>query len=291
VRTRMHPMPNRNKADAAPKRNRRASRRTTPQAKPTSMPDAVDVPPRGVREAERQAADERASRLAYLGTLASGLAHEIRSPLGSIKLNLELLREKLDGVAPEQRAEFESRLKIIGREVDGLQELLTEFLSFARPPKMNLLATDLNELVSQVVELVEPECRERNIEIRKDFQRDLYPVALDQHQFGRGVLLNLMTNAREQIKEHGTITLRTREGEHDIEVRVEDNGGGVPPDLEERVFDLFFSTKAHGTGLGLAIARRICQEHGGELLLENHPGRGATFIVRLPKSKILEYQQ
>jgi signal transduction histidine kinase len=282
-------MPRKSNADRTPgdRRGRAETRAADPGA--ASPADAVDVPPRTVRQAERQAADERASRLAYVGTLASGLAHEIRSPLGSIKLNLELLKEELSGVPPGRRAAFESRLKLIEREVDGLQELLTEFLTFARPPKMNLLATDLNELVSQVIELVEPECRKAHIEVQRDFQKDLYPVALDQHQFGRGVLLNLLANAREQIGEQGTITLRTREREHDIEVHVEDNGGGVARDLEERIFDLFFSTKEHGTGLGLAIARRICQEHGGELVLENHPGRGARFIVRLPKSKILEY--
>jgi signal transduction histidine kinase len=248
-------------------------------------------PPRLRRRAEKESAEERASRLAYVGTLASGLAHEIRSPLNSIKLNLDLVRERLGAVRPEARKEFEARLNLIGREVDGLQQLLTEFLTFARPPKMQFLATDLNEMVSQVAELVEPECRKAHIEIVKDFQKELYPVALDQHQFGRGVLLNLLTNAREQIGEQGTIVLRTREERDWIAVHVQDNGGGVPAELEEGVFDLFFSTKEHGTGLGLAIARRICQEHGGELVLENHPGQGANFIARLPKSKILEYKK
>ena len=92
----------------------------------------------------------------------------------------------------------------------------------------------------------------------------------------------------EQIGDHGTITLRTRETHDFVEVSVEDNGGGVSRENEARIFEIFFSTKEHGTGLGLAIARRIVQEHGGELSLENHPDRGATFIVRLPKSKILE---
>lgn len=245
--------------------------------------------PRSKKRLAREAAEERASRMAYVGTLASGLAHEIRSPLSSIKLNLDLLREKLPSVPDAQRPEFDSRLGLIAREVDGLQELLTEFLAFARPPKMQMMATDVNDLVSQVMELAEPECEKKHIEIVRNFQKDLYPVALDQHQFGRGVLLNLLTNAREQIGEQGTITLRTREHQDNVEVAVEDNGGGVPEDLEERVFDLFFSTKEHGTGLGLAIARRICQEHGGDLILENHPGRGASFIARLPKSRILEY--
>ncbi|MBI3831567.1 MAG: hypothetical protein HY291_18755 [Planctomycetes bacterium] len=247
--------------------------------------------PRNKKQAEIDAREEAASRMAYVGTLASGLAHEIRSPLNAMKLNLGLLGEMAPAMSAEKRAEFERCVRLIEREVDGLQELLSEFLAFARPPRMQMLATDVNDLISQVIELVQPECRGKHIEIVRDFQKDLYPVGLDQHQFGRGVLLNLLTNAREQIKEHGTITLRTRETPEHVELQVEDNGGGVKPEDEPKIFELFFSTKEHGTGLGLPIARRIVQEHGGELLLENHPGRGATFIVRLPKSKILEYKK
>ncbi|GMV82170.1 MAG: hypothetical protein AMXMBFR7_33540 [Planctomycetota bacterium] len=239
------------------------------------------------RKKETEDTEERATRLAYIGTLASGLAHEIRSPLNSIKLNLDLLKESVGEVRSEARERFETRLDLIAKEVDGLQDLLTEFLKFARPPRMQPLATDINHLAQQVLELVEPECRQAHIELVRDFQEDLYPVAVDQAQFGRGVLLNLLTNAREQIGEHGTITVRTRDRDDAIEVQVEDNGGGVQPGLEEKIFQAFESTKAHGTGLGLPIARRIVMEHGGELLLQNHPGQGAIFLVRLPKSKIL----
>ncbi len=236
---------------------------------------------------EGRVREERARRLAYIGTLATGLAHEIRSPLNGMKLNLDLLKENLGAVDPDKREQFKTRLGLVEREMVGLQDLLTEFLSFARPPQMQLLPTDINNLLSQVIELVKPECDIVHIEIGKEFQEDLYPVLLDHHQFGRGVILNLLTNAREQIGEHGTIMLRTRETDDHLEVEVEDNGGGVLPDKEEDVFKPFESSKDHGTGLGLAIARRIVNEHGGELTLENHPGKGATFIVRLPKQKTL----
>ena len=231
--------------------------------------------------------EERARHLASMGMLATGLAHEIRSPLNSMKLNLGLLRERLEHVDTEERSFFDKRLSLVEKEMDGLQKLLTEFLSFARPPKMQLLATDINELLNQTLELVEPECEKAHVELVEKFHDDLYPVAIDQHQFGRGVMLNLLKNALEQIGEHGTIMLRTRETSEHLEVTVEDNGGGVAPGQEDDVFRPFESTKAHGTGLGLAIARRIVNEHGGELTLENNPGKGARFIIRLPKSKIL----
>ena len=247
------------------------------------------ITPKSKKQAEREAREERASRLAYVGQLASGLAHEIRSPLNAMKLNLDLLKEELAAVKEEKRDEFSRRLAIITHEVDGLQKLLTEFLHFARPPRLELLPTDLNQLLLDMEQFIAPACERQHVHVRKNFQKELYPVALDPHQFGRGVIINLLTNAMDQIGEHGTITMHTRETPDHVEVAVEDNGGGVRKELESRVFELFFSTKEHGTGLGLAIARRIVQEHGGELILENHPGKGATFIIRLPKSKILEF--
>jgi signal transduction histidine kinase len=240
------------------------------------------------KQMEREARAEQASRLAYIGALAAGLAHEIRSPLNGIRLNLDLMREDLDAIAPAKRPEFEKRLALISREVEGLHHLLHEFLTFAKPPKLELLPTDLNRLLADMVQFVEPLCRQRHIEIKTDFQKELYPITLDQSQFGRGVILNLLTNAMEQIEEQGTIVLRTRETPEHVEVSVGDDGGGMAKDNESRIFDLFFSTKEHGTGLGLSIARRIVEEHGGELTLDNRPGQGATFVIRLPKSKILE---
>ena len=240
------------------------------------------------KQVERDLRAEEANRLAYIGTLASGLAHEIRSPLNAMKLNLDLLREDLESVKEEKRPDFKQRLEMISREADGLQTLLTEFLSFAKPPSMELLPTDLNQLLQEMMQFLDPACKQRHIQILTEFQKDLYPVPLDQNQFGRGVILNLLTNAMEQIGEQGTITLRTRETPDYLEVQIEDNGGGVKPENEAHIFELFFSTKAHGTGLGLAIARRIVQEHGGELTLQNRANQGATFVIRLPKSKILE---
>lgn len=243
------------------------------------------------KQIEREQREERARHLAYIGTLATGLAHEIRSPLNAIKMNLDLIKEDIGAVEAQRRDEFNGRIGLILREVDGLQELLTEFLQFARPPRLEMIPTDLNRMLLEMIAFVSPEAERRSVQIRTEFEKKLYPVAIDGAQFGRGVILNLLTNAMEQIREHGTIILRTRESQDWVEVSIEDNGGGVKPGNEGRLFELFFSTKDHGTGLGLPIARRICQEHGGDLLLENHPGRGATFIVRLPKSKILEFDK
>ncbi len=146
----------------------------------------------------------------------------------------------------------------------------------------------VNGYLAELIEFVEPEATLHGIVIERDFQDKLYPVYADSHQLAQ-VIMNLLTNAREAVGEQGVITVRTRETDEWVENDIEDNGGGVAPGNEERIFEVFFSTKEQGTGLGLGIARRIVEEHGGELALENHPGRGARFIVRLPKVKVLDF--
>ncbi|MHC4249668.1 MAG: sensor histidine kinase [Planctomycetota bacterium] len=242
------------------------------------------------KELERDEARLRQERLAYVGTLSSGLAHEIRTPLNAILMNIELVAEGLDAVADEKREEFATRVERVKREATRLRKTLDSFLAFARPPRLERMPVRVNGYLAELIEFVEPEAARHGITIEHDFQDELYPVYVDQHQLAQ-VVMNLLTNAREAVGEQGVITVRTRETDESVEIDVEDNGGGVDPANEERVFEVFFSTKDQGTGLGLGIARRIVEEHGGELLLENHPGRGARFVVRLPKVKILEFVQ
>lgn len=241
------------------------------------------------KSAERAAETRRQERLAYVGTLASGLAHEIRNPLNAIKINVELLESELADKGCADRESLARRLGRVRGEADRLAAVLDEFLAFARPPRMELMVTDLNRYLEDLVEFYEPECRRAGITVRRDFAPDPYPVRIDPAQF-KNVILNLLVNAREAVGEQGEITVSTRELEREVEIRVSDNGGGVPPEAESRVFEVFFSTKERGTGLGLAIARRIVEEHGGALHLENRPGRGAEFVIRLPKGIFLEFE-
>ena len=114
------------------------------------------------KQLEREARSEQASRMAYIGTLASGLAHEIRSPLNAIRLNLDLLKEDLAAVSESKRNEFAGRLSLITSEVDGLQKLLTEFLTYAKPPKLEMLPTDLNHVLTQMQQFIAPDCHRRS---------------------------------------------------------------------------------------------------------------------------------
>lgn len=242
-----------------------------------------------IEQEEARLRTQHRERLMYLGTISSGLAHEIRTPLNAIQMNIDLLAEELDAVAPQEREEFAKRVGRIRRETKSLRGIVDSFLAFARPPKLQQTPLDLNAYLSELTEFIEPEAKKLRISVEKDFDPELYPVPIDPQQFGQ-VMMNLITNARDAVGEQGTITVRTRGTDRAIEIDVEDDGGGVKPGDEERVFDIFYSTKEAGAGLGLGIARRIVEEHGGELVLENHPGRGAVFKVKLPRVKILEYE-
>ncbi|MGH7145184.1 MAG: sensor histidine kinase [Planctomycetota bacterium] len=245
------------------------------------------------KKREREERREGNARLAFIGTLAAGLAHEIRSPLNAIALNLGMLEEDLDKVPPPVREKFAKRLKIATGELEWLKQFLDEFLSFARPPRLKLFPTKLTGLLDELIDLIRPECEKRQITIHRDYAPDPFPVLIDRNQFGHGVILNLLTNAMEAIGEAGDIRISTRivgERSDMIEISVEDNAGGVAPEIGDQVFDLFYSTKPHGTGLGLGIARRIMTEHGGTLVLDNVPGVKAIFRASLPQAKILPHE-
>jgi signal transduction histidine kinase len=244
------------------------------------------------KSAERNMAETRQQRLAYIGTLAAGLAHEIRNPLNAIKMNIELIEGDLAaaGAGGGDSAGMARRLERIKRETGQLQKILDEFLAFARPPRMDLVATDLRRYLEDLLDFFEPECRRSDIAVRRRFAAHSYPVRVDPAQF-KNVITNLLRNAAEAIGQHGEISVSTEEFEHEVEVRITDNGGGLRPGTEEKIFDVFFSTKEQGTGLGLAIARRIVEEHGGRLVAENRPGLGASFVIRLPKGIFLEFAE
>lgn len=244
------------------------------------------------KKREREEYKEGNARLAFIGTLAAGLAHEIRSPLNAIALNLGLMQEDLEKIPAGERKAFAKHLKIATSELEWLKQFLDEFLNFARPPRLQIFPTHLTELLDEVVELIQPELEKRQITVHRDYAPEEFPVMIDRNQFGHGVILNLLTNAMEAIGEVGDITLSTRvvgERNDTIQISVADNAGGVDPEIGEQVFDLFYSTKPHGTGLGLGIARRIMTEHGGTLTLENVPGVKAIFHASLPQAKILPH--
>jgi signal transduction histidine kinase len=227
---------------------------------------------------------ERQEKLATLGTLAAGIAHEIRNPLTSLKARLYTLEKHLH-LVPAARKDTD----IISAEISRLERIVQDALSFARPadPKLETLAA--GTLLREVQGLMSPNLESRGVQLVVEPNPELLIRADSGHL--KQVLINLVGNGADAIETSGTVTLRARaarallgKGETDaVVLEVSDTGKGIPPEVEKRLFDPFFSTKETGTGLGLPIAARIVEKHGGMLQYQTRPGHGTTFGVVLPR--------
>lgn len=230
-----------------------------------------------------QKSRESAARASYVGLLASGLAHEIRNPLNSMNMNLQMLEEELLGLPDLQDSEHAELLESTKSEIKRLERLVNNFLAYARPATPRFEPCDINELVEEVTRFLGADFRQSNVELKTDFEPLLPHVALDETQF-KQALMNLLVNARQVLQDGGIVTVRTRPGAGgEIVVEVEDNGPGIPLDARERIFDVFYSSRGGGTGLGLPIARQIVERHGGTVELQTVEGQGTTFRLRLPR--------
>ena len=221
-----------------------------------------------------------AERLAAVGTLAAGLAHEVRNPLNSATLQLQVLRRRLE----RGQSTPDSLLPVVDvvhDEINRLDRLVTDFLAFARPHPLALEPTALHDLVTSVAEQVRPEAESVGVHIEVAVDRNAGRLRADPLRL-RQVLLNLLRNAIEALARGGAVTVRTCpvDAEGYVSVLIEDTGPGIPENAP--IFDAFYTTKSSGTGLGLAIAHRIVQEHGGSIQFESSPGR-TRFTVRLPQ--------
>jgi len=222
----------------------------------------------------------RAERLAAVGTMAAGLAHEVRNPLNSASLQLAVLERRLERGETGDRAT--SITRIIKGEIDRLERLVREFLAFAKPTPLDLRPVDLPRLLTGIAELIAPEAEAARIAVKVDADTALPRAAGDAERL-RQVLLNLTRNAVEAMQERGgTLTLRARGRDDLLEIDVEDDGPGFPDELP--VFDAFFTTKDQGTGLGLSLVHRIIADHRGTIAVASRPGR-TCFTFTLPVNR------
>jgi signal transduction histidine kinase len=217
-----------------------------------------------------EAALRRSERLAALGQLSAGLAHELRNPLGSIKGSADLLARSASHNDPMAKELAE----IISVEVDRTNSLVTRFLDFARPLEPRREPTDVTTVIDRAV-------ARSKVEVMRDYDTSLPRLAIDPELMEQ-VFLNLVTNASQASAPDAPITIRTREVDGQAEVSVIDEGCGIPPDKIETIFNPFVTTKQNGVGLGLAIVAKIVDGHGGKMSVESEPGKGSTFRVLLP---------
>jgi signal transduction histidine kinase len=242
------------------------------------------IAPLRVKLVESQSLIERQEKLASLGMLAAGVAHEIRNPLTAIKAALFIQQKKFQ---PGSLEHADTRL--VEREIVRLERIVNDFLHFARPTEPKVVQIPADVVLSETRHLMAPQLAAANIQLLLEPSVPMR-ISIDPEQI-KQVLINLVQNAADSVGRDGTITLRARHGrkhltngETDVVIlEVADTGGGIPPEVEKRLFDPFFTTKENGTGLGLPIAARIVQNHGGALQYQTHPNRGTVFGIVLPQ--------
>ena len=237
----------------------------------------------------------RADRLAALGTMAAGIAHDIRNPLTSILIFSQLMSLHHDD--PEVRAKFD---RVVPRELERVQAVIEDMMELARPTSLNLEPTNLNEVLTQVLELYEGQATAQAIKVAREFGFDLPFCMADRKRLHR-CFSNLISNSIQAMASGGDLTVRTSiaaEGippyaqtaapaidtpnNSSLRVVIADTGQGIPPDRLSRIFDPFYTTKEKGLGLGMAITHRIIEDHKGSIDVESQVGLGTTFTIHLP---------
>lgn len=228
----------------------------------------------------------RKNKLIELGTIAAGVAHEIRNPLASIRTFAQLLPSQIDD--PEFKQEFS---KLVLKDVDRITKVIESMLAFARPAQVLIGDHKATELVDEAVLLVQARLKSKRIELTREFHEEP-SLRVDRQQILQ-VLVNLLSNAADALPEHGKIRVATGVRMLESEqtgngsdryavIEVADNGPGIPPIVRNRIFDPFFTTKKEGTGLGLSISQKIARDHGGIITVSSVEGKGTTFQVNLP---------
>jgi len=216
-----------------------------------------------------------------MARLAGGLAHEIKNPLSTIRMNMELLAEDFrDSDAPRERRAMK-KIELVQRECQRLQDLLDNFLRFTKAHRLNLQPSDLNAQVGQAIEFYRPKARLSGVEIVDYLAGNLPTVLLDREAF-HGALLNLMLNAEQAMPNGGQLVVRTYGTPDGVALDLIDTGCGIDAETQAKVFDAFFSMKRGGSGLGLPTARKIVEGHGGRMSLQSEPGRGTQITIKLP---------
>jgi len=221
--------------------------------------------------------------LAELSELTGGLAHEIRNPLSTLRVNLRLLAEDLEKLEGDSDTVRRSLLRIsaMEKEVNRLGEILDDFVRFVGRHELDLQELDVNEAINQVIEFYEPQASSNKVRIMKHLHCGRLVCKLDVDLF-KQALLNLFINAQQAMPEGGDLMVRTQRVGCSVRIDVSDTGVGLPAEYRDKVFQAYFSTKKGGMGLGLAMTRRIIGEHGGRIAVDSAPGKGSNFSITLP---------
>lgn len=246
------------------------------------MPDEVE-----------KSKDEHLEQLEILSKLTGQLAHEIKNPLSTIKINLKLASEELNDLISAEISPGGTdkvsrcftralrKITIIRKETDRLEHILDSFLQYLDRTELQLVSVDVNELISDMIDFYTPQAYSHSIAIRQGLCNKPLICRLDVDML-KQVVLNLFINAQQAMGEGGELMIRTDRQKEQAVIQINDTGGGIPPDKLPHIFDAYYSSRPQGSGLGLPIAKKIVELHGGTIQVNSILGKGTSFIIRLP---------
>ncbi len=237
---------------------------------------AVDITEKRSREARLR----RAESLASLTTLAAGVAHEIKNPLGSIGIHIQLIQKALSEQSPD-RDRILGFVDVVNEEVDRLNRIVVDFLFAVRPVDVHPERSDLNQLIRDLLEFLRYELEEQYVEVEAVLADDLPELDLDQ-KFIKQALMNLVKNSLAAMPEGGTLRFVTEHRGDDVLLRISDTGEGIPEENLGKIFEPYFTTKDFGSGIGLTLVYKVVKEHKGEISVASHPAEGTTISLLFP---------
>ena len=233
---------------------------------------------------------ESAGEIEQLGKLTGELAHEIKNPLSTIKVNLQLIREELQQPGRNESATQSGeqackralrKIGVIEKEADRLEKILDGFLRYLARPELQLASVDVNSLISDMVDFYSPQAHSHSIIIRQHINEKPLICKIDAAVLKQAIL-NLFLNAQQAMGDGGDLMVRTlRDGENAV-IRISDTGCGISTDKLDRIFDVYYSSRPHGSGLGLPTAKKIIEAHNGTITVDSEPGKGTSFSIKLP---------
>lgn len=229
----------------------------------------------------KEARLRRAESLASLTTLAAGVAHEIKNPLGSIGIHLQLIQKEISKSGCIDPDTVEENLGIINEEVDRLNRIIVDFLFAVRPIDAYLEERNLNKVIEDLLKFVHFELEEAGIQLVSELEERLPYIRLDE-KYMKQALLNIIKNAISAMEGGGTMTVKTEQRGEEVALIIHDTGCGIPEELMSKIFEPYFTTKDFGSGLGLTVVYKIVKEHQGEITVHSKEDEGTTFVMTFP---------
>ena len=226
---------------------------------------------------------ELSRRLAAIGRLTSGVAHEVRNPINAIMVHLQIMREKWQELDPESKRHMD----VIGSEIQRLGRVVQTLLDFTKPVELRLTDVDLRRIGEEVAMLAGPEAARHGVLVQTDLPETALPVKVDP-DLVKQAILNIAMNGIQAMPSGGTLVISGHRDEDTVRIDIADQGGGIPPEIGEKIFNLYFTTKKSGTGIGLAMSYRVMQLHNGNITYDSRPGQGTTFHLQLPAQEQLQ---